>query len=327
VGAFVTLTLWGLWVARGHLRDAFRKALHPENTHMDDSREMIPYRWAFAGLLGSGLFLVLWLAQAGMEAKVIALVVPGMVVIYLGLSKILADSGLVYLNPPTSAWETSLAAFGGAGALRASSHVAFGLASFAISNYRGYLMTPMAHVHRLADLVPGDKRRLFWGVCAAFVTGTVVSSFYTIWLGYTMGAYNFQPNWLIIYEGEWQYQMTVSAILNPGRMKMIEYGLLLAGAGGMVALNLMRYQWAWWPFHPIGFALSGVPAVRRMGSTILVAWLIKFAMLKLGGVAFYRRSRPFFVGMLTGYILAVVAGLIVDAIWFPGQGHIVHQWY
>ncbi len=327
-GAFVTLTLWGLWVARGHLREVFRKALHPESTHIDDSREMIPYRWAFAGLAGSALFLALWLAQAGMEAKVIALVIPGMVVIYLGLTKILADSGLVYLNPPTSAWETSLAVFGGAGALRASSHVAFGLSSFAISNYRGFLMTPMAHVHRLADLVPGDKRRLFWGVCAAFVTGTVVSTFYTIWLGYTMGAYNFQPNWLVINVGRAYFDaVVVPSIRNPLPVNPTDYGFCLAGAGGMLVLNLMRYRFPWWPFHPVGFALSGMSLTRLTSTTIFLAWLIKYLMIKVAGASFYRRSKPFFIGMLTGYVLAVAAGIAVDSVWFPRQGHEVHKWY
>ena len=64
-----------------------------------------------------------------------------------------------------------------------------------------------------------------------------------------------------------------------------------------------------------------------MGSTLLVAWLAKLIMLKTGGVAFYRRSMPFFLGMLIGYVIAVTAGMAVDAIWFPQRGHVVHKWY
>lgn len=66
---------------------------------------------------------------------------------------------------------------------------------------------------------------------------------------------------------------------------------------------------------------------RRESITILAAWLIKFVMLKTGGVSFYRRSQPFFVGMLTAFVTAVIAGLVIDALWFPRNGHIVHQWY
>ena len=143
-------------------------------------------------------------------------------------------------------------------------------------------MPLVAQINRLGDFVGRDKRRLFWGVFAAFVVGVVGSTLYTIWLGYHMGAYNFQPNWLIIYEGEWQYGMTVNEILNPARMEAIDYWFLLIGAGTMVIVNLMRYRFARWPVHPIGFALSGLPAARRMGSTLLVAWLTKLIMLRGG---------------------------------------------
>ena len=54
---------------------------------------------------------------------------------------------------------------------------------------------------------------------------------------------------------------------------------------------------------------------------------MKYLLIRIAGAAFYRRSKPFFVGMLIAYILAVAAGIVVDSIWFPNQGHKVHQWY
>jgi hypothetical protein len=66
---------------------------------------------------------------------------------------------------------------------------------------------------------------------------------------------------------------------------------------------------------------------RLTSTTIFLAWLIKYLMIKVAGASFYRRSKPFFIGMLTGYVLAVAAGIVVDSIWFPMQGHEVHKWY
>jgi hypothetical protein len=326
-GAFVTLVIWWLWVSRGHLRDAFRKALHPGRSPVDDSRELLSYREAMIGLVVSCLYIAAWLGQVGVETRMIALLIPAMFIVYLFVAKVMADSGLIYIVSPASAWDLSQGVLGGVNTLKESTRATFGLLSFTVNHPRSFIMPMMTHVNRLGDFVLKDKRRLFWGVCAAFVVGVVVSTVYTIWLGYTVGGYNFEPNWLIIYEGEWQYEMTVNAILNPRQMETINYWLFLVGAGAMVTMNLMRYRFTWWPFHPAGFALSGISSVRLTASTILVAWLIKFVMLKVGGVSFYRRSRPFFIGMLIGYILAVLAGMVVDVIWFPKQGHIVHQWY
>jgi hypothetical protein len=142
-----------------------------------------------------------------------------------------------------------------------------------------------------------------------------------------MGAYSFQPNWSLLREGQWQYGLSVSAMTSPRSILTVEYWLFLVGAGVMAFLTYMRYRFPWWPFHPIGFAFSGTIFTRLECFTVLVAWLLKFLMLKVGGVTFYRRSKPFFIGMLIGYILAVVAGIAVDAVWFPRAGHVVHQWY
>ena len=48
--------------------------------------------------------------------------------------------------------------------------------------------------------------------------------------------------------------------------------------------------------------------------------------LKIGGVELYRRSRPFFLGLLVGHALGVLLSFFVDQIWFPGQGHHTHSW-
>ena len=95
----------------------------------------------------------------------------------------------------------------------------------------------------------------------------------------------------------------------------------------MAFLHLMRYRFTWWPFHPIGFALSGSVFARLTAFTIFIAWLIKFVMIKFIGPAFYRRSKPFFIGMLIGYILVVATGIAVDSVLFPISGHEVHKWF
>ena len=43
--------------------------------------------------------------------------------------------------------------------------------------------------------------------------GIIASTVFTVWLGYTIGGYNFQPNWLIIRAGQGGYQRAVNDIL------------------------------------------------------------------------------------------------------------------
>jgi hypothetical protein len=60
--------------------------------------------------------------------------------------------------------------------------------------------------------------------------------------------------------------------------------------------------------------------------SLFLAWACKAIILRLGGVQLYRKSQPFFVGLLVGYALGVSLSSVVDMIWFNGQGHGIHSW-
>ena len=101
----------------------------------------------------------------------IALLIPTMFIAYLFVARVVADSGIIYIQPPASAWELSGALVGGAGNLNASTRATFGLMSFTVSHPRSFIMPLVAQINRLGDFVGRDKRRLFWGVFGAFVSG------------------------------------------------------------------------------------------------------------------------------------------------------------
>ncbi len=326
-GAFISLTLWWLVMSRSHLREAFLKALHPGRSTLDDSRQLLSYRAAFLGLGLSFLYTAVWLWRAGMDVTLILILLPTMLLIYFGIAKMLADSGHIFVGSPTYAWDLTQAAMGGAKFIPAATHAILYPASVAVNHFRGYTFSVGMHVNRLGDFLTRGHRRFFGGIFAAFVLGVIISTLFTIWLGYRIGGYNFEPNWLIIYAGQQGYQQAVNAIISPEPMEKGNYGFFGIGAVAMVLLNVMRYRFTWWPFHPIGFALSGAWLTRLTSFTLFLAWLTKFTLLKLVGPSFYRKSRPLFIGALTAYILATALGLVVDAIWFNPQGHFIHQWY
>ena len=326
-GAFLAWVVWWLWTSRGHLRNVFRKALHSSRVHLDDSRELFSYRGAVIGLTVCCIYIATWLGQMGIEAKAVALMMPAMFLVYLGTAKVVADSGLIYLEPAAVAWNYSLLAVGGERSLRPLTHVANSLLSSNVNHVRGFTLPTMAHLCRLGDFVSGSRRRFFWWAFAAFIVGLLASMLYTIWLAYTVGAHNFQHKFLVFGSGQFHYGLSVDAVRDPRPILAVEYWLFIAGAVVLVLMNLMRYRFSWWRLHPLGFVLSGTIWARLESGTFLVAWFIKFLLLRLGGVSFYRRSKPFVVGMLLGYILAVLAGMVVDVIWFPKLGHRVNHWY
>ena len=69
LGALFVLIPWGLWTARGHLRDVVRKAFTKDPT-IGDTQEMLSYRSAVFGLILSALFICAWCVASGMTVYV-----------------------------------------------------------------------------------------------------------------------------------------------------------------------------------------------------------------------------------------------------------------
>ena len=99
------------------------------------------------------------------------------------------------------------------------------------------------------------------------------------------------------------------------------------GAGVLIfsAMSALRYRFTWWPINPMGMIVP-VGHAKHSTMSIFLAWVAKSIILRIGGIQLYNRCRPFFVGILAGYAMAVFLSFVVDSIWFPGAGHHVHSW-
>ena len=62
----------------------------------------------------------------------------------------------------------------------------------------------------------------------------------------------------------------------------------------------LRTLFLWWPFHPIGYAISSSLSMAQLWLPLLIAWVMKIIMLRYAGPRAYRRSLPFFFGLVLG---------------------------
>jgi hypothetical protein len=67
-----------------------------------------------------------------------------------------------------------------------------------------------------------------------------------------------------------------------------------------IVLNSLRMAIPWFPFHPVGYAVSSSWSMHRLWICLFVAWLIKLVLLRYGGLQTYRRALPFFMGLILG---------------------------
>lgn len=96
----------------------------------------------------------------------------------------------------------------------------------------------------------------------------------------------------------------------------------VAGIVIVIALQYLHARFIWFPFEPLGWSLAfGYTALQRgLASTFIVAWVLKWLTLRIGGSKLYQEvGVPTAGGFLTGYMaVGFFAGLVgVYKFFFP----------
>ena len=72
------------------------------------------------------------------------------------------------------------------------------------------------------------------------------------------------------------------------------------GAAVALILALLRLRFATFPLHALGYAMTCSYGDLIWGS-FLIVWVLKTLELRYGGMAFYRRTIPLFLGFALGH--------------------------
>ena len=325
IGALIFMAIWSLWMSRAHLKAVCRKAFD-SRFQVDDSAELLSYRTAVFGFIGSIGFVAAWLHTAGMMWWVIFAFLSVAILMFVGLSKAVAELGLAYIFFRIEPHDAVLQTFGSS--MVGLSGVTM-LAFMRVFNFfpnigKGFIMPAFTQAVKTVDKI-AEPRRITTAIWLAIAFGYALSVFDTLHLCYTYGAYNL-GNMGMKWVGPRAFNFAMSAIKNPlpfgGNGRTMWAGI---GALTMAALTLIRYRMPWWPLHPIGLAMQGNHGIARTMFSIFIAWGMKSGIMRIGGVELYQKGKPFFIGLLAAQAVSTAVVFIVDCIWFPMQGHNVHN--
>ena len=68
------------------------------------------------------------------------------------------------------------------------------------------------------------------------------------------------------------------------------------------SLMFLRIRFLGWPLQPLGYVLSGRWSMNLIWFPLFLSWLVKWIVLKHGGLKAYREGIPFFLGLHLGWI-------------------------
>ena len=324
-GGMIVFVGWGLWIARSHIASVCRKAF-TKTDKVDDSGELLSYRTAVWLLIGCAVYISLWLHRAGMAWGPFLAFGFSTLVLYVGLARIIVESGLIYLRGPITAQAFTWHLFGIAGMGPASAAVLGGLTYTFFCDAKTFAMTTLAHIPRLGAAMSVRYRRALVPAIllgAAIGTATVVT--FTLHQGYyTVGSYNFGGGSYDGIGGIWP--LTARRIQQGFGTDWNRVKFLCLGGVFTALLFFLRTRFPAFPIHPIGFTISASGTMRSSISSIFLVWLIRTLLVKVGGLDRYRQTAPFFLGMLIGFLAGIGLGVLVDVIWFHGNGHRLNTW-
>jgi hypothetical protein len=321
LGGLLIWVLWGLWTGRHHLRAVWVRVWNP-NEGADDSNELLSYRTAIISLVAGLAYILVWLVHLGMSWVVAAIFLFGLLVLVVGVTRIVAESGMPMVGAPITAQGIAMRTVGDAN-LSPESFVGLSLSLAAFRMIEGYPMPMVMHSAKLGDIVHGRRRALFVAIFAGSIIAMILMSTVTIRLAYDGGAFNFGQHHA--FHQMWEaYDHMIGRIKDPWPRDMSLYMHFIGGAVFIGSLIFARYRLNWSGLHPVGFFTANTFYHMTTAISFLIAWIIKVIILRVGGLALYQHWKPFFIGLIFGQVAGATLSFLVDCFFFMGQGHDIY---
>lgn len=300
-GAWFALGFVAIWTMRRYLVQVVKKAIGMKSD-IDDSNEPIPYRWSLLGVVFFGIFVFGFLYMIGIEAWAVALFMFMFFILAIAITRVRAELGTPHEISAGDHYANPLYIISylvGTTHISPGTQTGLSLLHWFNRGFRNHPMPSQLEAFKMAE----NTRMSNKGLLTALSIAVVVSLFSVYWAnlditfreGANAGAGGFK---------DWVGRETFSRLQRwlqfPSEPDGTRISYMLGGMGLVFILTVIRMRFVWWPFHPAGYALATSYAMDYFWFAFFVSWLIKFILLKQGGIKTHRKAAPFFLGLILG---------------------------
>ena len=310
-GAFIALGICLFWIGRQHfmavLKNAFRR--RPE---LDDSREPLTYRFAVWGFVLGLIVFAFLLNRAGMAPwlaftfSVLFLITP------IISTRIRAESGIfvhAFEHPRGMLIDTL-----GTRRIGIQNLTALNVC-FLNRAYRPQAMPHQLEAFKMAEQANISPRRMVAAILIAMGLGVILGFWAQLHFFYKFGADSGHFNYWATGYGKEFYGQLRNWFYRPIATDPIKLLFMGIGFSFMLMLVYLRIKFFWLPLHPLGYAMAGNGEIGDLWAPLLVCLLLKWLILKYGGIRSYRRAVPFFLGLVLGdYLMGIAWSLLSIAL-------------
>lgn len=316
IGACLAFMVSIVWIGRALFWNALKGAFGAANNAGSDQA------WAMRLLMFGLVIMFGWMLIAGFHPILAVVSIIMVLMAHVVTGRIVAETGIPYLrtnatvlqlaqNLPADSISTRDTFF--AGAMSVNGAVQTRESIFGLSQ----------HGMRLMDEVGALRRR--FGPLVLIIGWTLVISLAAAWWSSLTCYYSYSApissriNWTMLNQ-DIATNHTKSTLVDSvvaqtsGTFPQKAYDArvhIAIGFGVVVLLQAGAWTFAGWPLLPIGFVLSGTPLINNAWFSVLLGWLAKVVLQKLGGNRLLADARPVFIGLIFGEALAAAIWMLI----------------
>jgi len=297
LGGTLGIVVAATWAAKRYLGNIFRKAFTKD---APKENEPLQYRTALLGILvGMALlFFICW--SAGMSIWVIAVFFTLYMALSIGLTRIRAELG----PPIISLWvwgESSIdpgqkmAKFLGTRRFGPNNLTVLTLLFWFNRDHRCHPMPHQLEGFEIARRTRIQSSSLVFPMMLVAGLSSLTAFWAYLHIFYKLGAagsFAWEPF------NRLQHWLTLSQSTDYPAVGFTGFSFIFT-----LFIMFMRRRFLWWPFHPVGYVLSGTWSVDNIWMPLFISWLAKMIFTKYGGIKMYRRAVPFFAGLILGQFI------------------------
>jgi hypothetical protein len=317
-GAYMGVAVFALWVSRRHFIQIFNGLLD-RNVDLGDANEPISYRMAALGILLGSIAVFVFCRLCGMSPLVIGAFFLIYFLISVAVTRMRAELGPPAHDLHRGGPDTLLPTVFGPNQFSKPELATFSLFYGFNRAYRCHPMPIELEGFKIAEQAGASFKPLFGAMLLAILVGCLAGFWANLDQGYRFGAAGRigPPNVMMIFGSEPYNRMNGWVTNIPNYPEQTRNGVATGiGFGATLLLNALRLRFAWFPFHPVGYAVSSSWAMNLLWMPLLIAWFIKLMLLRYGGLKAYRQALPLFLGLILGDCvigsLWTLVGIAVD---------------
>jgi hypothetical protein len=330
-GGLVVMTGVILWIGRQHwwmiIRHMFGRA-RPDET---ESR-YLPY--AFAGWATVACFFAIvgWFVMVGMSVWGAIVLTLVLVMLFMMVARVVAETGLVFVQVNWLMYRIWYYPV-----LLAPTPMKIGTTDFFFTGWMTTLFHDLRESFaaffqqgvRVADEAAYERSHR-WKTSVSFIVvifialgvGYVTAAGSMLWTEYnyfsTMASIPTSPiNDYGIANAPRSYTLDPARSYEAGLVQESGAitGLNMGIGGAIVAVtSILRLTLAWWPLHPIAFIVLYSYATQKLWFSILLGWMAKVILVRMGGSSLLKAAKPVFIGLVVGEASAAGIWLVTSLV-------------